>query len=139
MMVIIIFVALGLIALVAVLLRRRYSRGQDKMKGRFNDGITTRSMTTAQDGGMGQSSYGLDGRATPLSMRQAGGGRSDARLDGPVNLGRIRERDAGSGAVLRGGTTEFSRQGTPFSEIERDGNRDKGKMRARVDDEEVQE
>ncbi|GAB7346480.1 hypothetical protein MBLNU457_5170t1 [Dothideomycetes sp. NU457] len=135
MMVIIIFVALGLIALIAVLARRRYSRGQDKMKGRFNDGITTRSMTTAQDGGMGQSSYGVDGRATPSSSRQVGGRRDD----GPTNLSRIRERDAGRAGFLRGGTADSSRQGTPFSELERDGHRDKGKMRARVEDEEVRE
>lgn len=139
MMVIIIFVALGMIALVAVLVRRRYSHGQDKMKGRFNDGITTRSVMTAQDGGMGQSSYAVDGRATPASSRQAGGRRDDLRPNGPANLSRIRERDAASAIFPRSGTADSSRQGTPFSEMDRDGKRDKGKMRARVDEEEVRE
>lgn len=136
MMVIIIFVALGVMALVAILVRRRYSRRQDQMKGRFNDGITTRSMTTAQDGGKGQSSYAVDGRATPLSSRHVGG---SLRFDSSAKLSRIRERDAGSSAFFRESTIDRSRQGTPLSEMDRAGYRDKGKMRAQVDDEEVRE
>lgn len=139
MMVIIIFVALGVIALVAVLVRRQYSHGQDKMKGRFNDGITSRSMMTAQDGGMGQPSYAVDGRVTPASSRQAGGRRDDLRVDGPSNLSRIRERHAGNAIFPRSGAADSSRQGTPFSEMDRSGYRDKGKMRARVDEEEFWE
>ena len=136
MMVIIIFVGLGLIALVAVLIRRRHLRKQDSMKGRFNDGITTRSTATTQDAGMGQSGYDLGGRATPASLSQTGG-RGNARFDSPAKLGRVRERDLDSAADTYEGFTGSSRGATPVYDLEGNGYRGKGKNRVRVDHDEI--
>jgi len=136
MMVIIIFVGLGLLALVAVLIRRRHLRNQDSMKGRFNDGITTRSMATTQDAGMGQSGYDLDGRATPASLRQTGG-QGDARFDSPAKLSRVRERDLDSAAGAREGFTGSNRGATPVNDLGGTGYRGKGKNRVRVDHDEI--
>jgi len=132
MMIVIVLVGLALIALVAVLIRRRHLRRQDTMKGRFNDGITTRSMATTQDASMGQSGYDLDRRGTPLSLRQ-----TEGRVDSAAKMSRVRERDLDSTIGMRRGIADSSRGGTPVNDLDGNGYRGKGKNRARVEQEEI--
>ena len=112
MMLIILFLGLALFAVVAVLLRKRHLRNKDKLKGRFNDGITGRSMTAVPEPPAFQQD---SGRATPRSVSRHGG--TDSRFASVSNLSRVRERDA----TEQIDSMPRTRGTTPLGEVERGG------------------
>jgi len=135
-MLIVIFVGLALLTALAIFLRRRHRRNRDRSKGRFNDGITNRSMTNAPVAA-GLYDQG-SGRATPASV--AGhASRSDNRLASASNLSRGRERDMPQAAQapeymdsMRG-----ARGTTPMGEVEKGRFLTKGKRKVNVNEDEI--
>lgn len=142
MMVIIILAMLVVFAVVAVVLRRLLRRRRDRVKGGFNDGITTRQISAAPP----SSSYPYpqnvynNGRATPSSLVAAA--RSQSRMASTSNLSRVSER--GRSGYVQGGEMIQSESGdplrgavTPFAQPMSGQSVDRGKMRTVVGDHEI--
>ncbi|EMC90822.1 hypothetical protein BAUCODRAFT_80748 [Baudoinia panamericana UAMH 10762] len=79
-MLIVLFVSFILIAIVAVLLKRRHDRKQDRIREGFNAGITSRTTPmitiTAQDGAAGDSTFMSGAQPIAGGGWEAGGGRN---------------------------------------------------------------
>lgn len=117
-MLIVLFVALLLLALLATWLKRRHDRKADQIREGFNTGITTRSAppppptdgaidSTYMTGGVGSTSQvmgGGSGRNTPSRAR-----------DGLAPYGYAR-----SGDDLGGRRSPLARGGTPVGEMEKE-------------------
>ncbi|GAB7357764.1 hypothetical protein MBLNU459_g0414t1 [Dothideomycetes sp. NU459] len=98
MMVIIIAFGLLAIALIGVLLRRRYHRRQDRITSTFNPGITMRSAPMNTVAATNTNPYAMDGaaaggRTVPVTQDQYDYTRGDNRQARQTYLPGIREKD----------------------------------------------
>ena len=134
MMVIIIFALLLLLALVAILVRRCLHRRRDRVKGGFNDGITTRQISATPAGSFAYPQYPA-GRTTPSSLVPEA--HSQSRLAQLNGSSRVLEK-GGSGLghgvemVESGHGGSQGRPMTPNAALGR------GKLRADAEENEIQ-
>ncbi|KAF2157710.1 hypothetical protein K461DRAFT_317765 [Myriangium duriaei CBS 260.36] len=143
LMLILIFVLLGLLSFLAVWLRRRHRRKRDAVAGRFNDGITTRSMTQV-DGGVSGAPPGYPYNTRPRgrptsSIVESPDGVGRGVSGSTTTLSRVREAggEAGPGGVISTASdgSSDSRGVTPNPPGET--RNPKGKLRARISEEQV--
>ncbi|GAM86323.1 hypothetical protein ANO11243_043370 [Dothideomycetidae sp. 11243] len=144
LMLILVAGVLGLIALIAVLLRRRHRRKRDRMSGRFNDGITARSMVSigpnVQSPTMSQHPYAAHGRHTPSMTDVNGGARGGSVSSFTLSRARGDRRDSSGGDAARPmstGSKSGIRTGTPQPVEEGHGAR--GRPGPRISEEDLRE
>ncbi|KAK4539603.1 hypothetical protein LTR36_010539 [Oleoguttula mirabilis] len=143
-MLIVMFIGLLLLALIAVLLKRRYDRKADQPREGFNAGITTRStpMKDISKGGGGRAGEAGAGDTTYMSNTtdsqlaagtlEAGSGRNtptrtrEAFMPYGYNYARSESRLASHGDIAGRKSPMPVRGGTPIGELEKEAGMGRG-------------